>query len=144
MDRAASTLRLEHEKPRKITIIIDNAKWHSKFTPESDLPKRAWRKQLFVVCTRLPPKEFLVDKLASKYDVEIVRILVKRCVLNPLKRGWARLKNYVRQQNVHFNLNDIQQLCNECLSVCGHEHTAGYFAHDDKHEEIFKAADKKC
>ncbi|CAF4842876.1 unnamed protein product [Rotaria sp. Silwood2] len=71
-------------------------------------------------------------------------VLVKRCILNRFKLCGARLKNYVRQQNVHFNLNDIQQLCNECLSVCGLEHAAGYFAHVDKHEEICKAAEKNA
>ncbi|CAF1432991.1 unnamed protein product, partial [Didymodactylos carnosus] len=36
METAASTLR------------IDNATWHNKLTPESEAPKRAWKKQLIV------------------------------------------------------------------------------------------------
>ncbi|CAF3865788.1 unnamed protein product [Rotaria sp. Silwood1] len=164
MDSAASTLRSEHGKTTKIAIIIDNAKWHNKLTPESEPPKRSWKKQLIAdwLTTRkikyelymtkaeliqlafahLPPKEFLVDKVASKYNIEIVRIPVKHCVLNPIELRWSGLKNYVRRQNVHFSLNDVEQLCNEWLAACTPEHASGYFAHVYKHEEIFKTADK--
>jgi hypothetical protein len=164
MDTAASSLRSEHGKSTKIAIIIDNATWHNKLTPESQPPKRAWKKQIIVdwltarkikyepymtkaeliqlAIIHLPPKEFIVDKVASKYNIEIVRIPVKHCVLNPIALDWAGLKNYVRQQNVRFSLNDIGQLCNEWLVACGPEHASGYFTHVYKQEEIFKTAEK--
>ncbi|CAF1104810.1 unnamed protein product [Rotaria magnacalcarata] len=90
----------------------------------------------------LPPKEYIVDKVASKYDIEIVRIPIKHCVLNPIELAWSGLKNYVRQQNIRFSLNDIEQLCSEWLAACDPEHVSGYFTHVHKHEEIFKTADK--
>ncbi|CAF1446457.1 unnamed protein product, partial [Didymodactylos carnosus] len=34
------------------------------------------------------------------------------------------------------------QLCNEWLSSLGPEHAIGYFKHVEKHEEIFKTADR--
>ena len=42
----------------------------------------------------LPPKEFIVDKIANKYDIEIVRIPVKHCVpiavpSTGLKAAWG-------------------------------------------------------
>ncbi|CAF2126676.1 unnamed protein product [Rotaria magnacalcarata] len=40
IDSAASTLRSEHGKSAKIAIIIENATWHNKLTPESEPPKR--------------------------------------------------------------------------------------------------------
>ncbi|CAF0955578.1 unnamed protein product [Rotaria sordida] len=95
-----------------------------------------------LVFTHLPPKEFIVDKVASKYNTEIVRIPVKHCALNPIKLGGAGLKNYARQQNVRFRLDDIEQLCNEWLAACDPEHASAYFAHIYKQEEIFKTADK--
>ncbi|CAF2118264.1 unnamed protein product [Rotaria magnacalcarata] len=166
MDSTASTLRSEHGKSAKIAIIMDNATWHNKLTPESEPPKRAWKKQLIadwliarkikfesymtkpeliqLAFSNLPPKEFIVDKVANKYNIEIVRIPIKHCVLNPVELAWAGLKSYVRQQNVQFNLNDIEQLCNEWLAACGPEHASRYFAHVYKHEETFKIADKNA
>ncbi|CAF0957803.1 unnamed protein product [Rotaria sordida] len=94
------------------------------------------------VFTHLPPKEFIVDKVASKYNTEMVKILMKHCVLNPIELGGEGLKNYVRQQNVRFRLDDIEQLCNEWLAACSPEHASAYFAHIYKQEEIFKTADK--
>ncbi|CAF0955652.1 unnamed protein product [Rotaria sordida] len=95
-----------------------------------------------LVFTHLPPKEFIVDKVASRYNIETVRIPVKHYVLNPIELGLTGLKNYARQQNVHFRWDDIGQLCNEWLAACGPEHASAYFAHIYKQEEIFKTADK--
>jgi len=166
MDSTASTLRSEHRKAANIAIIIDNATWHNKLTPESEPPKRAWKKQLIadwltkrkikfetymtkaeliqLAFSQLPPKQYIVDKIANKYDIEIVRIPVKNCVLNPVELAWAGLKKYVLQQNVRFSLNDVAQLCNEWLAACGPENASGYFAHVYKHEETFKIADKNA
>ncbi|CAF1250886.1 unnamed protein product [Didymodactylos carnosus] len=93
--------------------------------------------------SNLPPKEFIVDKVANKYDIEIVRIPMKHCVLNPIQLAWAGLKNYVRQQNVRFSLNDIAQLYNEWLAACGPEHACSFFEHLYKHEETFKIGHRR-
>ena len=90
----------------------------------------------------LPSKKYIVDKVASKCNTEIVRLPVRHCTLNPIKFGWADLKNYVRKYNVRFNLNDIPQLCSEWLAACDSEHVAGYLSQLYENEEIFKAADK--
>ncbi|CAF4105460.1 unnamed protein product [Rotaria sordida] len=95
-----------------------------------------------LVFTHLPPNEFIVDKVASKYNIETVRIPVKHCVLNPIELGWASLKNYLCQRNVHFRFDYIEQLCNERLAACGPKYASAYFAHIYKQEEIFKTADK--
>ncbi|CAF3934653.1 unnamed protein product [Rotaria sp. Silwood1] len=139
MESTASTLRSEHGTSAQIAIIIDNATWHNKLTPESEPPKRAWKKQLIVDWLI---NQYIVDNVASKYNIEVVRIPVKHCVLNPIELAWAGLKNYVRKHNVRFSLNDIAQLCNEWLAACGPEYVAGYLSHVHKNEEIFKAADK--
>ena len=149
-------------KTTKIGIIIDNATCHNKLTPESEPPKRAWKKQLVIdwLTTRrikyepymtkaeliqlafmhLPPKEFIVDKVASKYNIEIIKIPVKHCVLNPIELAWVGLKNYLRKQNVCFSLEDVGQLCNEWLAACGPDHVSGYFSHVYKSEETFKTS----
>ena len=159
-------MRSEHGKSAQIAIIIDNATWHNKLTPESEPPKRAWKKQLIVdwlnnrkikfetymtkaelielARVHLPPKEYIVDKVASKYGIEIVRLPLKHCVLNPTEFCWTALKNYARKHNVHFSLNDVARLCSEWLAACGPEHVAGYFSHVQENEETFKVADKNA
>ena len=81
----------------KIVLIIDNATWHNRLTESTILPKRAWRKelivqrlvnhnimvpvkatkaQLFVLALdNLPPKRYVIDEVAKKYDVDILRLV---------------------------------------------------------------------
>ncbi|CAF4509343.1 unnamed protein product [Didymodactylos carnosus] len=96
---------------------------------------------LEIAYKNLPLKEFMPDKAASKFGVQVVRIPVKHCVLNPIELVWSGLKNFVRSQNVRFSLTDVEQRANEWLSSLGPEHVAPYFEHVRKHEEIFKATD---
>ncbi|CAF1544458.1 unnamed protein product [Didymodactylos carnosus] len=74
--------------------------------------------------------------------MEIVHIPVKHCVLKPIELVWAGLKNFVRNRNVRFSLNGVEQLTKEMVIVMGPEDVGPYFDHVKKHEEIFKAADK--
>ena len=162
MESTSSTLRSEHGRSAKVAPIIDNATWDSKLTSESEPFKRAWTKQSIVdwltkqnikfeihmtrseliqlAFSQLPPKQYIVNK----YDIEIVRIPMKHCVLNLIELVWAGLKKYVRKQNIRFSLNEVAQLCNEWLAVCAPENAADYFARVYKHEEAFKLADKNA
>ena len=110
MESISSTLRSEHGSSAKIAIIIDNATCHNRLTPESEPPKRTWVKQLVVdwltkrnikletymtkseliqlAFSQLPPKQYIVDKVVHTYNIEIVRIPVKYCVLNPIELTW--------------------------------------------------------
>ena len=92
--------------------------------------------------SHLPLRQFIIDKIANKYDVEVVRIPVKHYILNPAELGWAGLENYVRQRDVRFNVNDVAQLCSEWSAICDPKHVSSYFDHIYKHEEIFKLEDK--
>ena len=89
----------------------------------------------------LPSRKYIVDKVTSKCNTEIVRLPVRQGVLNPIEFGWADLKNYVRKHNVRFSFNDIAQLCSEWLAARDSEHVAGYLSHLYKNE-MFKVADK--
>ncbi len=79
----------------KIVLIIDNATWHNQLTEDTMPPKRAWRKdlvaqwlvnhnitvpfkatkaQLLVLAfDNLPPKRYIIDDAAQKYNVDILR-----------------------------------------------------------------------
>ncbi|CAF2200339.1 unnamed protein product [Rotaria magnacalcarata] len=129
IDNTSRTLRREQEKNAKITIIIDHATWHNRLTPESQPPKRLWRKSqlldwlttrnikyetsmtkaelMEVAFKNLPCRQYAMDNLAGKHYVEILRIPKKHCVLNPIELALAGLKKYVRNLNVNFNLGDI-------------------------------------
>ena len=90
----------------------------------------------------LPPREYVVDKIAAEYDIQILRIFIKRCVLNPIQLAWASLKKYVGSMNVNFNPSDVAQLCNKWLIELQSEQAAKYFAHVRKYEEEFKKANQ--
>ena len=157
-------LRSEHGKNAKLVIIIDNATWHNQLTTESQPPKRSWKKSILqewlttrkikydtfmtkaelleLAFENLPPRQYVVDKVAAEYGVQILRIPIKHCVLNPIELSWAGLKKYVRSMNVNFNLGDVADLCNKWLSELQPEQAAKYFAHVKKCEEEFKKADQ--
>ena len=50
----------------------------------------------------LPAKKYLTDVAATEYQVEIVRLPIKHCILNPIELCWSQLKGYVRRNNTAF------------------------------------------
>lgn len=76
-------------------LVLDNATWHNRLTEETKPPKRSWRKQLIidwldrhdlpfsnnmtkaelleVAFDNLPPKRYVVDEVAARHDVKILR-----------------------------------------------------------------------
>jgi hypothetical protein len=78
-----------------VTLILDNATWHNRLTEETMPPKRSWKKQLIinwldkhdlpftdnmtkaelveVAFDNLPSKRYVVDEVAAKNDVQILR-----------------------------------------------------------------------
>jgi hypothetical protein len=78
-----------------VTLILDNATWHNRLTEETMPPKRSWKKQLIinwlekhdlpfadnmtkaelleVAFDNLPSKRYVVDEVATKNDVQILR-----------------------------------------------------------------------
>ncbi|CAF1369702.1 unnamed protein product, partial [Didymodactylos carnosus] len=81
------------------------------------------------------------DLAAKNFDVEIVRIPVRHCVLNPIELAWAQLKNYVRENNTRFHLTDVHNFILEYMSAVGPELCESYYRHVKKAEESFKTAD---
>lgn len=78
-----------------IWLILDNATGHNRLTQETTPPKRAWRKQLIIdwldrhdlpssdkmtkaellelAFDNLPPKRYVVDEVAARHNVQILR-----------------------------------------------------------------------
>ena len=110
MERAAFNLRKSFGPNRRICIVIDNATWHNELTDETKPPKRSWRKLEVEAWLRehriefdvdfkkselldrafndLPPRKFKVDEVAKKFDVEILRLPINHCSLNPIELPW--------------------------------------------------------
>ena len=82
-------------KDARVSLILDNATWHNRLTEETTPPKRSWKKQVIinwldrhdlpfsenmtkaelleVALDNLPPKRYIVDEVAAKHNVQILR-----------------------------------------------------------------------
>ncbi|CAF1439244.1 unnamed protein product [Didymodactylos carnosus] len=100
------TLRGENDDA-KICTIIHNATCHNEQTDETKLPKCAWKKSeivqwlddhkvpylnlytkaelLELAVAYAPEKRLKVDEAAKEFRVEILRLPIKHCVLNPIE-----------------------------------------------------------
>ncbi|CAF1031572.1 unnamed protein product [Didymodactylos carnosus] len=129
---------------------------------ETKLPKRAWKKAEVVqwlddhkvpylnLCTKAellelavayaPEKKFKVDE--EEFRVEILRLPIKHCVLNPIELAWAELKDFIRNKNNNFTLTDVTTLSQAYMAACSTELIARFIQHAQNYEETFKAADK--
>ncbi|CAF1019173.1 unnamed protein product [Rotaria sp. Silwood1] len=141
----------------------DNAKWHNKRTEFSRILSRAWNKdrirdwleqhqipypdhyfkaELLELChTNAPPKQYLVDDAAALCDVEILRLPIKHCMLNPIEIAWVCMKNYIRDQNTSFKVQDIRELAANWLAACDESTSTGFFEKTKEYETTFKLAD---
>jgi hypothetical protein len=76
-----------------------------------------------------------------EYDVEIVRLPIRHCVLNPIELAWAQLKGYVRSNNTLFRLTDIRSLSEEYMAAVDENSSTRFIAYARKAEEVFRKAD---
>ena len=110
IDRAAFGLRKKFRPSGRIPIVIDNVTGHNELTDSTKPPKCSWRKDQIYACLRkhnidfnidlkksellqlefvnLPRKEYKVDLKVKTFDVEILRLAVKHCSLNPIELAW--------------------------------------------------------
>ncbi|CAF1111372.1 unnamed protein product [Rotaria sordida] len=115
IDRTASLLRKELGKYTKIVFVIDNAPWHNRLTNDPMPSKRSWRKEyiiqwlnahsinvpvkaviaelLEIAMKNLPEKRYEIDEVAKNYNVDILRLPIKHCMLNPVELAWADFDN---------------------------------------------------
>ncbi|CAF1583685.1 unnamed protein product, partial [Didymodactylos carnosus] len=90
-----------------------------------------------------PEKKFKVDEATKEFRVEILRLPIKHCVLNPIKLAWAELKDFIRNNNNNnFTLTDLTTLSQAYMAACSTELIARFIQHAQNYEEKFKAADK--
>ncbi|CAF1242007.1 unnamed protein product [Rotaria sordida] len=89
-----------------------------------------------------PEKKYIVDETAKKFDIEILRLPVRHCILNPIEMCWAELKNSVRNQNTTFQLKDVEKLVWNWLYNCDSTFISSCIDHVHVYEKNFKKADQ--
>ena len=87
----------------------------------------------------LPTKKYLTDVAAAEYQVEIVRLPLKHCILNPIELCWSQLKRCIRRNNTAFWLDDINKLSQENIAAL--DDCTVFIAHAYKAELTFRQAD---
>ncbi|CAF2104471.1 unnamed protein product [Rotaria magnacalcarata] len=147
----------------KICIIIDNATWHNRLAEETKPPKRAWNKAtiidwlnthqikypehatkaqlLDIAFENVPEKKYIVDEAVKIYDIQIIRLPIKHCSLNPIELAWGAMKSYIRQNNTSFRLSDVERLASEWMTALDSSTAQSYIEHAQKYELVFRQAD---
>ena len=109
--KAASYLRFLHGPIPRIVSIIHNATWHNELVDETEPPKRLWCKDqlqkwleehgiiydtklkkaelLEIAPANVPPKRYKTNAVVDVSNVELGRLLINHCVLNPIELVWA-------------------------------------------------------
>ena len=125
------------------------------------VPTKATKAELLVLAfDNLSPKRYVIDERAKNHNVNILRLVyflqnyfsfeypyfqrlpIKHCMLNPIELGWARLKNYVRDNNVNFNLGEVRHLAYQWMTSLNRSTAMGYIRETRRIEDIFKSSDK--
>ncbi|CAF3985209.1 unnamed protein product, partial [Rotaria sordida] len=165
--RTASQSPLKHgggaRKSRAITIIIDNAPWHREVTDNTKPPLRSWRKQMIadwlhdhdisyakdiskaelleLAYENLPEKKYKVEEEAKQYQINILCLPMRHCILNPVELAWANMKTHIRERNTKFTLAEVSKLAQEWIHGLSATEATSYINHIKQCEVTFKKAD---
>ncbi|CAF1280620.1 unnamed protein product [Rotaria sordida] len=67
---------------------------------------------------KAPEKKFKADEAAKQFNAEILRLLVRNCILNPIVLAWTGLKTYIRDNNTSFKLTDVNDSALQWIAPC--------------------------
>ncbi|CAF4145912.1 unnamed protein product [Rotaria sp. Silwood2] len=161
--KAAFRLREDNGPSQRIAIAIDNATWHSELTESTKPAKRSMRKNqiiewlqnhdiefdptlkkselLEIASENKPRKKHKIDEVAQEFDVQIVRLPVRHCSLNPMELAWAALKDYIRKNNTNFTMSSVYELAAEFIAGFDDKAAQDAIRHAEKLEMTYKTAD---
>ncbi|XP_050500717.1 uncharacterized protein LOC126880714 [Diabrotica virgifera virgifera] len=126
---------IEHIPPNSI-IVLDNAPYYSRLVER--LPMTAWKKQDVLDWLRnkyLPYedgmvkaellkiarqhkskyKKYVVDKMAERRNITVLRLPPYHCEINPIELIWAQMKGYVARKNTSYKIQAVRELLYESL-----------------------------
>lgn len=117
--------------PKDSVVVLDNAPYHSRQVEK--LPTVNWKKedlkkwlvskniafeddalkvQLVAIAKQHRDnfKMYVVDELAKRYNIQILRQPPYHCELNPIELIWSQIKGHVAAHNRSFKLDEVKQL----------------------------------
>ncbi|XP_066596594.1 uncharacterized protein [Prorops nasuta] len=139
-------------------IVMDNAPYHSVKTEK--IPNMSWTIKAIVEwiegkgieigadmvkaeLLQIVQKEkhlynnYVIDKLAKKYNKEILRLPSYHCELNPIEMVWSMVKQYVKSHNTTFKVQDVKKLLEEGIANVTAENWTNFIRHVIKEEDKF-------
>ena len=116
----------------RIAIMVDNATWHNELMDATKPPRRSWRKEqrlddhsikydkdfkkaelLDTAFSHISQKRYKANASVMVYKVELVRLSIKHCGLNPIQLTRGQLKANVRSHDTSFRLSDVRGFAEE-------------------------------
>ena len=113
-------------------IVMDNAPYHNTLTNDTkpvnssmkkseitkwldernvEYDKDSTKAELIQIAKlNKPPKKYLTDEIASKFNHCVLRLPVKHCELNPIEIIQAEEKGWIARNNTTFKAKDMQKL----------------------------------
>lgn len=142
--------------PPNSVIVMDNASYHSRKVDR--IPTNSWRKadiiqwlgqnnipfdesmvkkELLSIVSSNKARftEYVVDKIAQKRNITILRLPPYHCELNPIELVWAQVKSYVARRNTTFKMKDVKIIFEESLRNVDSEKWRKCIEHVIKEEE---------
>lgn len=141
--------------PPQSVIVMDNATYHSRKLEK--VPTSSWRKSdiiqwltlkeishegdmikkelLEIVNLNKPPyTKYVIDEMALKKNITVLRLPPYHCELNPIELVWAQVKGFVAKRNTTFKLKDVESIFQEALKQVDSEKWSKCVEHVIKEE----------
>lgn len=142
--------------PPGSVIVLDNAPYHSRRCEK--LPTTAWQKVKIIqwLSQKQIPfeddmlkkellaivnihkhrfRKFVIDEMAKKHNITILRLPPYHCELNPIELIWAQVKGFVARKNTTYKMKDVQTLFEEALKEVNAEKWRKCIEHVIKEEQ---------
>lgn len=139
-------------------VVMDNAPYHSR--RQEKTPSSTWLKanvqqwlrdkkisfdekeikiQLLnkVKMVKNQYQLYVVDELAKKYGVEVLRLPPYHCELNPIELIWADVKGHIARNNTKFQFEKVKALLVEGMAKVTSDRWKKCVEHVRKEEEKF-------
>lgn len=142
--------------PPNSVIVMDNASYHSRKIEK--IPTNSWRKaeiiewlvqknitfeenmvkkELLSIVSLNKPRftTYVIDDMAQKRNVTVLRLPPYHCELNPIELVWAQVKSYVARKNTTFKMKDVKVYFEEALKTVDSEKWRNCVEHVIREEE---------
>ena len=142
--------------PENSVIVLDNASYHSRLLEK--LPTTSWKKtdiinwlskknipfedgmlkkELLKIVQENKSrfKKCVIDEMAKKRGIILLRLPPYHCELNPIELIWAQMKGYVARNNTAFKIKDVRELLKYSLNIITKENWKEAIKHVIKEEK---------